>query len=43
MPIPNRDTEHLGKPHNPAYSVIRPKGELEIFGVMVGLARRYQH
>jgi len=31
------------KPHNPAYPVIRPKGELEIFGVMVGLVRRYQH
>lgn len=31
------------KPHNPAYPVIRPKGELEIFGVMVGLVRRYRH
>ncbi len=31
------------KPHNPAYPVIRPKGELEIFAVMVGLVRRYQH
>jgi len=31
------------KPHNPAYPVIRPKGELEIFGVMIGLVRRYQH
>ena len=31
------------KPHNPAYPVIRPKGELEIFGVMVGLVRRYHH
>lgn len=29
------------KPHNPAYPVIRPQGELEIFGVMVGLVRRY--
>ena len=29
------------KPHNLAYPVIRPKGELEIFGVMVGLVRRY--
>jgi SOS-response transcriptional repressor LexA len=29
------------KPHNPAYPVIRPKGELEVFGVMVGLVRRY--
>ncbi|MHB1176624.1 MAG: LexA family protein [Sulfuriferula sp.] len=31
------------KPHNPAYPVIRPKSELEIFGVMVGLVRRYTH
>jgi len=31
------------KPHNPAYPVIRPKADLEIFGVMVGLVRRYQH
>ena len=31
------------KPHNPAYPVIRPKGQLEIYGVMVGLIRRYQH
>ncbi|MBT9461205.1 MAG: LexA family transcriptional regulator [Rugosibacter sp.] len=29
------------KPHNPSYAVIRPKGELEVFGVMVGLVRRY--
>ena len=31
------------KPHNKAYPVIRPKGSLEIFGVMVGLVRRYKH
>ena len=31
------------KPHNKAFPVIRPKGTLEIFGVMVGLVRRYQH
>jgi len=31
------------KPHNPAYPVIRPKAELEIFGVMIGLVRRYRH
>ena len=31
------------KPHNPAYPVLRPKGELEIFAVMVGLVRRYPH
>ena len=29
------------KPHNKAYPVIRPQGTLEIYGVMVGLARRY--
>jgi len=30
------------KPHNPAYPVIRPQGELEIYGVVTGLVRRYQ-
>lgn len=30
------------KPHNPAYPVIRPRGELEIFGVVTGLVRRYR-
>lgn len=29
------------RPHNKACAVIRPKGSLEIYGVMVGLARRY--
>lgn len=29
------------KPHNPAYPVIRPQGQLEIFGVVTGLIRRY--
>ena len=28
------------KPHNKAYPIIRPKDELEIFGVMVSLMRR---
>ena len=28
------------RPANPAYPVIRPKGQLEIFGVMVGLVRK---
>ena len=28
------------RPANKAYPVIRPKGNLEIFGVMVGLVRR---
>ena len=31
------------KPHNKAFPVIRPKGTLEVFGIMVGLVRRYQH
>lgn len=30
------------KPHNPAYPVIRPRGQLEVFGVVTGLVRRYQ-
>ncbi|MEW6164599.1 MAG: LexA family transcriptional regulator [Pseudomonadota bacterium] len=29
------------KPCNPAYPVIRPQGELEIYGVVTGLVRRY--
>jgi len=29
------------KPHNAEFPVIRPQGRLEIFGVMVGLVRRY--
>lgn len=31
------------KPHNPAYPVIRPKSELEIYGVVTGLVRRYRN
>lgn len=30
------------KPENKAYPVIRPKGELEIFGVVVGVFRTYR-
>lgn len=30
------------RPENRAYPVIRPRGQLEIFGVVVGLARRYR-
>ena len=29
------------KPENKAYPTIRPKGDLEIFGVVVGLVRKY--
>jgi SOS-response transcriptional repressor LexA len=39
------DLEHGGfvlRPANKAYPVIRPKGNLEIFGVMVGLVRRVE-
>ncbi len=31
------------KPHNPGYPILRPKGALEVYGVMVGLVRRYPH
>lgn len=34
--------EAVLKPHNKAYPVIRPRGALEIYGVMVGLVRRYR-
>lgn len=30
------------RPANPAYPVIRPHGSLEIFGVLVGLIRKYR-
>ena len=30
------------QPANPAYPVIRPKGELEIFGIVVGQFRKYK-
>jgi len=29
-------------PANPAYPVIRPRGQLELFGVVVGLIRKYR-
>lgn len=29
-------------PANPAYPVIRPRGELELFGVVVGIIRKYR-
>ena len=31
------------RPANPAYPVIRPHGQLEIFGVVVGQFRKYRH
>lgn len=30
------------KPHNRAYPVIRPKGQLEVYGVVTGLIRKYR-
>lgn len=30
------------KPHNRAYPVIRPQGELEIYGVVTGIVRKYR-
>jgi len=30
------------RPQNKAYPVIRPKGDLEIFGVVVGQFRKYR-
>ena len=37
----DKDGYHL-LPANPNYPVIRPNGNLEIFGVLVGLVRKYQ-
>lgn len=34
--------QYVLKPHNPDFPIIRPKGKLEIFGVLVGLVRRYR-
>lgn len=34
--------EFILRPANKAYPVIRPGGDLEIFGVVVGLARKYK-
>ncbi len=31
------------RPENQAYPVIRPEGTLEIFGVLIGLVRKYKH
>lgn len=35
------DGAYALKPHNTRYPLIRPNGDLQIFGVMVGLVRRY--
>jgi repressor LexA len=34
--------KYILRPANPAYPVIRPQGMLEIFGVLVGLIRKYR-
>jgi len=34
--------EYILRPANPAFPVIRPRGSLEIFGVLVGLIRKYR-
>ena len=34
--------QYILRPANPAYPVIRPQGSLEIFGVLVGLIRKYK-
>lgn len=34
-------TGFLLQPANPAYAPIRPKGDLEIYGVVIGLVRKY--
>jgi repressor LexA len=30
------------RPENPAFPVIRPQGTLEIFGILIGLIRKYR-
>ncbi len=30
------------RPENPAYPIIRPQGSLEVFGILVGLIRKYK-
>lgn len=39
--LANERGQFILLPHNKAYPVIRPRGSLEIYGVMVGLVRRY--
>jgi repressor LexA len=34
--------QYVLRPANPAYPVIRPQGTLEIYGVLVGLIRKYR-
>ncbi len=39
--LAREDGRYVLRPANPAYPVIRPKGSLEIFGVVVGIVRKY--
>lgn len=34
--------QYVLRPENPAYPVIRPQGSLEIFGILIGLIRKYR-
>lgn len=34
--------KYILRPENPAYPVIRPQGTLEIYGVLIGLIRKYR-
>lgn len=40
--LDKEDGKFILRPANPAYPVIRPHGSLEIFGVLVGLIRKYR-
>ena len=40
--LAKRKGETVLLPANPDYPVIKPKGALEILGVMVGLVRKYR-
>lgn len=40
--LDKEDGQYVLKPANPAYPVIRPKGKLELFGVVVGMVRKYR-
>ncbi len=35
--------KYILRPENPAYPVIRPQGTLEIYGVLIGLIRKYRN
>lgn len=40
--LDKEDGQFILRPANPAYPVIYPRGSLEIFGVLVGLIRKYR-